>query len=89
MHTHQDHHHPPLAWRALMVEEPWWRIIPLCGLCHDEYHTLLNAYIHALAHGLDRPPDVRTYSAYLRPIVLEAWTHRPSDKPPYTLWGAA
>ncbi len=85
MHTHQDHHHPPKAWRALLEAEPsvdrsWWALLPACGYDHDELHTLLNAYVHA--GGV---PKLTGYSLWARKLAAEAWKHRPSDKPPYTL----
>lgn len=88
MHTHQNHHHPPLSWRRELaeqgrVDEPWWATIALCGLCHDEYHTLLNAYVRA---GTTPPYEVtRTYSVYLKKLVAQAWERRPQGKLPYTV----
>lgn len=89
MHTHQDHHHPPKAFRAVLlaadpgVDQSWWKVIPLCGLDHDETHDLLNAYVHA--RGVPPMSLRRSYSPYVRALVAEAWEHRPSDTPPYTL----
>lgn len=83
IHGTQDHHHPPLSWRKLMEPERWWRIIPLCGLCHDEYHTLLNRYVR-----LAGPPpyeERRRYQVFIQRLVAEAWTERPTGKLPYTL----
>lgn len=85
MHAHQDHHHPPKAWRAVLEQSPpvdrsWWSILPVCGLDHDEYHALLNAYVHA-----GKTPDLTGYSRWARKLAAEAWQHLPSDKPPYTL----
>lgn len=83
MHTHQDHHHPPLAWRRLLTPAPWWRVYALCGLCHDEYHTLLNRYVK-----LGGPPpydERRRYQTVVRRWVEEAWVNRPVGRLPYTL----
>jgi hypothetical protein len=87
MHCRQQHHHPPLSWRRDMAaagptDESWWRIIPLCGLCHDEYHTLLNG--HVRAGGPPPYAERRTYSLFIQRLVAEAWASRPSTKPPYT-----
>lgn len=89
LHTKDDHHHPPQSWRRnILAQEPnaaqaWWRIIPLCGICHGEYHTLLNLYVRV---G-DIPPyaERRTYSPFIRVLVAEAWDRRPGGKLPYTL----
>ena len=84
IHTNQDHHHPPLAWRRLMTPDPrWWDVIPLCGLCHDEYHTLLNRYVKLGG----RPPydERRRYQTFIQRLVTEVWAERPSGKLPYTL----
>jgi hypothetical protein len=61
----------------------WWRIIPLCGLCHDEYHTLLDLHVHYNAV----PPRslTKTYSIFIQKLVAEAWAARPEGKLPYTL----
>lgn len=83
IHTRQDHHHPPLAWRRTMTPASWWRVIPLCGLCHDEYHTLLNRYVK-----LAGPPpyeERRRYQTYIQRLVAEAWVERPVGRLPYTL----
>jgi len=89
MHTRQGHHHPPLAWRKIYVSEDaredrtWWRTIPLCGLYHDEYHTLLNRYIKL--GGVVGGREVKSYSRYVRTLVKEAWDKRPVTKQPYTI----
>lgn len=84
MHAHQDHHHPPLAWRKLLpAPAPWWRIVPLCGLCHDEYHTLLNRYV-----ACGGPPpyaERRRYQSFIQAKVAEAWANCPAGRLPYTL----
>lgn len=85
MHAKQEHHHPPLAWRSLYdasAARLWWHLIRLCGLCHDEYHTLLNLFIHYDG----RPPWAlrRSFSPYVSALVAEAWKNRPVPKPPYT-----
>lgn len=88
LHVHQNHHHPPLSWRRDMLaadaglDQTWWRIIPLCGLCHDEYHTLLNSYVRN--GGWPPYAERRTYSRFIQALVEQAWVRRPSDKPPYT-----
>lgn len=90
LHTKQDHHVPPKSWRLVMlqlnpdVDQSWWTVEPLCGLCHDEWHTLLNAFVHAKGE----PPKsvTRTYSRYLLAQVHQVWANRPPDGPtPYTL----
>lgn len=89
LHARQSHHHPPTAWRKLLlaadpeVDQSWWRIVPLCGIDHDEYHTLLDA--HVRARGVPPASVTRTYGRFVRALVAEAWQHRPSDRPPYTL----
>ena len=88
LHCHQKHHHPPLSWRRDIlaadaeVDQSWWRIVPLCGLCHDEYHTLLNAHVRVA--GVPPYVDRRTYSLFVQRLVAEAWARRPPGKPPWT-----
>lgn len=81
----QRHHHPPLAWRReLLKADPdadtsWWTLSPICGLCHDHVHALLNMHVRAGA-----PPawDVRrTFGVYVRDNVAEAWRRRPPVTP--------
>lgn len=89
LHAKQDHHHPPLSWRTVILaadpnaDQSWWTVMPLCGLCHQEYHTLLNAFVHA--GGFPPWTTLRTYSPFLRNLVEVAWIKRPNDKPPYTV----
>lgn len=85
MHTNQKHHHPPLAWRTLLkdADQSWWVIIELCGLCHDEYHTLLNLYVRY--KGTPPLSLLRTYSPYVRALCTQAWENRPVLGTPYTV----
>lgn len=89
MHTRQKHHHPPLAWRRVILnqngnaDDSWWRLIDMCGLCHDEYHTLLNAYVKL--GKAPTGPEMRTYSPYIKNLVAEVWKHKPEGKLPYTI----
>ena len=46
-------------------------------------HTLLDA--HVRARGVPAGSVTRTYGRFVRALVAEAWEHRPSDSPPYTL----
>lgn len=89
LHVVESHHHPPKAWRTVILaadpqaDQSWWRLIPLCGICHSETHSIMDAYVHAA--GPPAPAVTSTYSRYVRPLAAECWAHRPSDKPPYTL----
>jgi hypothetical protein len=84
LHMTQKHHHPPVAWRKLMRGTyDWWQIIELCGLCHDEYHTLLDLHVRFGAVPPGR--ELRTYSLFIRRLVAQAWADRPPGRPPYTL----
>ena len=90
LHTINMHHHPATAWRKLYpanADTSWYELLPLCGICHDEYHTLANIYVY-----LGGPPPyvvLRTFSLYVRAKVAAAWVKRPVPKPPYTLPHAA
>lgn len=90
LHTRQRNHIPPTSWRRdILAADPnadqsWWYEADNCGLCHDEYHTLLNRYVK-----LNGPPpweEIRTYSYYVRDRVALTWLHRVKDqKMPYTV----
>ncbi|MCA1569285.1 MAG: hypothetical protein LC798_02975 [Chloroflexi bacterium] len=90
LHTIQRHHQPPLSWRRAILnydpeaDQSWWRVIPLCGLDHDEYHTLLNAY--ARADGTPPYAELRTYGLFVRALVAEAWARGrvPGQRMPWT-----
>lgn len=89
LHGIEAHHHPPKAWRAVILaadpnaDQSWWKLVDLCGNCHFATHQLLNAYVHA---GATPAASVtRTYSAALRDLAAECWDKRSSDKMPYTL----
>ena len=90
VHMVEQHHTPPTSWRRLLLEadpladQSWWRTIPLCSNCHHgQYHRLLDDHIR---HAGVPPWELRrTFSVYIRPLVAEAWNHRPSDRPPFTL----
>lgn len=89
LHTIQRHHHPPLSWRDKLraanpaVDQSWWKVVPLCGIDHDEVHALLDA--HVRFHGVPPWALRRTYSVFARKLAAECWASRPSDSPPYTL----
>lgn len=89
LHTRAGHHHPPLAWRRKLLEadpavdQSWWRIVSLCPLCHEETHSLLDA--HVRVGGVPASMVTKTYGRFIRALVAEAWEHKPSGKPPYTL----
>lgn len=85
LHMVDKHHHPPLSWRREMVaadptvDQSWWTVLPLCGLCHSEYHTLLNDYVR---RGEPPPWEVRrTYGYYVRDLVWQTWEHRVAKRP--------
>lgn len=80
LHTINRHHNPPTSWTKLSGGAS--QIIQLCGVCHDETHTLLNEYVRA---GSVPTWEIRrTYSIYVRQLAQKAWDERPNDKPPYT-----
>ncbi|MCA1571982.1 MAG: hypothetical protein LC798_17055 [Chloroflexi bacterium] len=87
LHTINRHHHPPLSWREKLTEGgddgAWWRVVDLCGICHDETHTLLNLYVKA--GGVPAWSVRRTYSPFVRDLVSEAWAKRPTGRLPYTI----
>lgn len=81
LHTSNKHHNPPTSWAKLNGATQ--EIIELCGICHDETHTLLNEYVRA---GSLPGWDIRrTYSVFVRQLAQAAWDKRPSNKPPYTV----
>ncbi len=90
----QDHHPVPQAWVRQGATPADPETVPLCGTSHDAEHTLLNEYVY---HGGEPPwddhrhpgstkvrPGRRRFNAYLRRMAADAWTRRPSDRPPYT-----
>ncbi len=92
LHVVEAHHHPPKAYRSVILaadpgaDQSWWRLIDLCGICHSELHSLLNAYVHAA--GTPAAAVVNAYSRYLRPLAAETWTrtdHSGAAHLPYTL----
>ena len=80
IHRDEKHHHPPRSWTDDDGDSS--EIIPLCGLCHNEYHALLNEYVR---HNDTPPWEIRkTYSVFIRNLVAEAWKMRIPGKTPFT-----
>jgi hypothetical protein len=80
IHRNESHHHPPKSWTTNNGATS--KILELCGICHSEYHALLNEYVRA--KGLPTWEIRRTYSPFLRPLVQECWDNRTIGKTPYT-----
>ena len=80
LHRNESHHHPPKSWTTNNGVDS--QILELCGLCHNEYHALLNEYVRA--GGLPSYQVRFTYGAYIRARVQECWDGRIVGKTPYT-----
>lgn len=81
LHTINRHHNPPKSWTSDNGASS--KVIPLCGTCHDEAHTLMNEYVRN--KGLPSWEVRRTYSRFVARLAAEAWARRPLDRPiPYT-----
>lgn len=80
LHRNESHHHPPKSWT--LNNGATSKILELCGLCHNEYHALLNEYVRA--KGLPAWEIRRTYGLFIRTVVQECWDKRIEGKTPYT-----
>lgn len=85
IHRLEKHHHPPRSWT--LDDGDSSEIIPLCGLCHNEYHALLNEYVRAA--GTPVYEVIKTYSFYIRALVKVTWQNRIEGKTPFTVAHAA
>lgn len=81
LHRIEVHHHPPKSWTNDGGKSS--KLIKLCGLCHNEYHALLNE--HVRARGIPDWSVRRTYSPYIRKLVAQAWTRRNPTRMPITV----
>ena len=81
LHRVEGHHNPPRSWTT--DDGASSEILTICGLCHNEIHSLLNEY---LRHDGTPPASVlKTYRVWYRKKADEAWQRRRTDKPvPYT-----
>jgi hypothetical protein len=79
----ENHHIVPQSWLAKGAQPADPELAPLCGTAHDSVHDLLNHYVHAAG----KPPwsVLVKYTPYVRGLAEIAWSHRPNEKPPYTL----
>lgn len=84
LHRKEEHHHPPKSWTNDNGVNS--RIITLCGICHNEYHALLNEYVRV--RGVPSWDVRKTYSPFIRNLVTECWdTHIPGKTPFTTVDG--
>lgn len=81
LHRVEKHHNPPKSWT--LDNGASARVLPLCGLCHNEVHALLNEYVRA--GGLPAWEVRRTYGVFIRQLAQEAWDLRIVGRTPYTL----
>ncbi len=81
LHRIEVHHNPPRSWT--LDDGASSTLVPLCGLCHNELHAMLNEYIHH--HGAPPWPVTKTYSRTIRTLAAKAWATRIEGRTPYTV----
>lgn len=82
LHRNEGHHNPPRSWTT--DDGASSRVWDICGICHNEIHSLLNEYVRA--GGSPSWQIRRSYGPWIRERASEAWVARRTDKPkmPYT-----
>jgi hypothetical protein len=81
LHTSNLHHNPPRSWT--LDDGKSSTLVRLCGICHDEVHTLYNEYVRR--KGVPPWDVLKTYSPYVRELVETGYSLRIPGKTPYTV----
>lgn len=79
LHRTEVHHSPPRSWTP--DDGASSELMTICGLCHNEIHSLLNEYVRA--EGTPTWSVRRSYGVFFQRAAEKAWEKR-GPRTPYT-----